>query len=191
MCTTTVTPPPVLRQNWKTLARLASWWSKPPDVDVCPHTIFICPSVLRHKLINLLPLGFKDQTKNYHGDFETQITKPSTMVLRSNQETVAVVLRLNHWQTIATSFEAKSEKPRFSSPPRVWCGWHTVSPDLLIVQPLSTRLMTDHPQSSVPSLILLPRFSSLPTISHSPPTHYETSKHVSPHRITQYGLVQP
>jgi hypothetical protein len=27
-------------------------------------------------------------------------------------------------------------------------------------------------------------------MSHSPPTHHKISKHVSPHRITQYGLIQ-
>jgi hypothetical protein len=58
-----VAPLPVLRQNLETLARLASRWSKPLDVDACPHTVFICSSVLRHKLINLLPLGFETQTK--------------------------------------------------------------------------------------------------------------------------------
>jgi hypothetical protein len=108
-----------------------------------------------------------------------------------NQETVKIVLRPNHWQLVATGFEAKPENPRFSSPPRVWCGSHTAPPDLPIVQPPSTRLVSDHPRSSAPSLLLLPRSSSLPTMSHSPPTHHETSKHISPHWITQYRLVQP
>jgi hypothetical protein len=47
----------------ETLARLLSHRSKPPNVDVCPHTIFIRPSILRHKPTNLLPLGFEAQTK--------------------------------------------------------------------------------------------------------------------------------
>jgi hypothetical protein len=42
---------------------LASRRSKPPDVDVFPHTVFIRSSVLRCKPINLLPLGFETQTK--------------------------------------------------------------------------------------------------------------------------------
>jgi hypothetical protein len=51
---------PVLSQNRETLLGLLR---KPLDVDVCPHIVFIYPSVLRHKLINLLPLGFETQTK--------------------------------------------------------------------------------------------------------------------------------
>jgi hypothetical protein len=59
----TITPSLVLSQKSETLARLASRWSKPLDVDACPHTIFIRSSVLRRKLTNLLPLGFVVQTK--------------------------------------------------------------------------------------------------------------------------------
>jgi hypothetical protein len=103
-----------------------------------------------------------------------------------NQETVAVVLRQNHWQTIA-----KSGNPCFSSPLRVWCKTHTVSPDLPIVWLPCTRLVTGHLRSSAPSFLLLPQSSSLPAMSHSPPTHHETGKHVSRHRITQSRLVQP
>jgi hypothetical protein len=58
-----VTSSPILRHNWKTLARLTSRRSKPPDVDACPHTVFIRSSVLRRKPINLRPLGFEAQTK--------------------------------------------------------------------------------------------------------------------------------
>jgi hypothetical protein len=108
-----------------------------------------------------------------------------------NQETVAMVLRLNHWQTVATDFEAKLKNPLFSSPPQVQSGSHTVSPDLPIVYWPSTRLVPNHPRSSALSLLLMSRSSSLPATSHLPPTHHETSKHVSRHRITQYGLVQP
>jgi hypothetical protein len=96
-------------------------------------------------------------------DFEAQTDKPHTnWFWGPNQETVAVVLRSNHSQTIATNFEAKSGNLRFSSMPRVWCGSHTVSPDLPIVRPPSTWLVLDHPWSSTPSLILLPQSSSLP-----------------------------
>jgi hypothetical protein len=59
-----VAPSLVLRQNWETLAWLASWWSKPLDVYACPHTVLIRSSVLRHKPTNLLPLGFEAQTKS-------------------------------------------------------------------------------------------------------------------------------
>jgi hypothetical protein len=110
-----VAPSPVLRQNWDTMARLASRRSKPPDVDVCHHTFFIHSSVLRHKPINLLPLGFVAQTKKssqwFWGlnhqtvdlGFEPQTkklshwfwgqttNKPSLVVLRLNRETTLLV----------------------------------------------------------------------------------------------------
>jgi hypothetical protein len=57
-----IAPSPVLWQNRETLARLASQQSKLSDVNACPHTIFICTSVLRRKLTYLLPLGFEAQT---------------------------------------------------------------------------------------------------------------------------------
>jgi hypothetical protein len=91
-----VAPSPVLRQNWKTLARLASWWSKLPDVDACPHIIFICSSVLRHKPTNHSLFGIEAQTKkpsrwfcgpNHQivaAGFEAQIGKPERVVLRPN-----------------------------------------------------------------------------------------------------------
>jgi hypothetical protein len=86
------------------------------------------------------------------------------------------------------SFDAKLGNPRFSSPPCVCCGSHTASLDLPIIRPSSTRLVSDHPRSFTPSLLLLPRSSSLPAMSYSPHTHHETSKHVSPNRITQFGV---
>jgi hypothetical protein len=131
------------------------------------------------------PFGFEAQTKKWlhwfwgtnhqtiDHDFEAQ-TKKS--------------LQWFWGQTVATGFETKPENPCFSSPPRVRCGLHTVSLDLPIIQPLSTQLVPDHPRSSAPSLILQPRFSSLPAMSHSPPTHNETRKHISPHQITQFGV---
>jgi hypothetical protein len=64
-----IAPSPVLRQNWETLARLALRWSKPPDVNACTHTVFICPSVLRHKVTNQLPLGFEARTKKLSQSF--------------------------------------------------------------------------------------------------------------------------
>jgi hypothetical protein len=62
-CTIRIAHPPVLRLDWKTLAQLASWRSKPPDVDACPHIVFIRSSILSQKPINLLPLSFEAQTK--------------------------------------------------------------------------------------------------------------------------------
>jgi hypothetical protein len=87
----------------ETLARHASWWSKPPDVDVCPDTVFIRSSVLRCKLTNLLPLGFEAQTKKllrwFYGpnhqttatSFEAQTGKPEQVVLKPNHK------NRSHW----------------------------------------------------------------------------------------------
>jgi hypothetical protein len=103
-----------------------------------------------------------------------------------NQEIIVVVLRPNHWQIIVTGFEAKPENPHFLSRPHVRRGSHISSPDLLIVRPPSTRLVPDHPWSFAPNLLLLTRSSSLSAMSHSPPTHDETNKRVSPNQITQF-----
>jgi hypothetical protein len=40
--------------------------------------------------------------------------------------------------------------------------------------------LSNHPRSSTPGLLLLPRSSSLHAMQHLPPTHHETSKHDSP-----------
>jgi hypothetical protein len=82
-----ITPSLVLSQNWETLSWLALWWSKPPDIDVCPHTVFIRSLVLRHKPTNLIPLGFEAQTK-----------KPSWWFWATNH------------QTIDLGFEAQTKK---------------------------------------------------------------------------------
>jgi hypothetical protein len=119
----------------------------------------------------------KPKPRKCRFEFEAQITKPSTLVLRPN-----------HWQTITTSFEARLANPCFSSPTCVWCESHTVSPDLLIIYPPSTQLVPDHSWSSAPGLLLLPWSWSLSTMSHSPPTHHETSNRISPNRITQFRV---
>jgi hypothetical protein len=67
----TVAPPPVLRPDWETLARLASRRNKPSDLDACP-----TPSSLRWFC------GATDKPRNHCGDFEAQITKPELPVLR-------------------------------------------------------------------------------------------------------------
>jgi hypothetical protein len=84
----TIAPPPVLRQNWETVAQLASRWSKPLDIDVCSHTVFIHSSGLGRKPTNVVPLGFEAQTK-----------KPSWWFCGPNH------------QTIAIGFEAQTGKP--------------------------------------------------------------------------------
>jgi hypothetical protein len=84
----TVAHSPVLRQSWETLAQLALWWSKPPNINTCPHTIIIRWSILRCKPTNLLPHGFEAQTK-----------KPSWWFWGPNH------------QTIDLGFEAQTKKP--------------------------------------------------------------------------------
>jgi hypothetical protein len=76
---------------------------------------------------------------------------------------------------------SKARNPRYSSP-FAQCRSHTASPDLLMIRPPSIRLVLDHPWSSIASLLLLPRSSSLPNVPHLSPTHHVTSKHVSPHQ---------
>jgi hypothetical protein len=86
-------------------------WSKPPDVDACPHTVFIRSSVLRHEPTNLLPLGFEAQIKKrlwwFWGpnrqtidlSFETQTKKSSWWFWgQTTNKPSPLVLRLN-WKT--------------------------------------------------------------------------------------------
>jgi hypothetical protein len=151
-----VTPPPVLRKNWETLAQVVSRWSKPPDIDACPQTVFIHLSVLRRKLKSLLPLGFEAQTK-----------KPSWWFCGPNHQTTAAYFRPkpgnpSEWfcgqttRTVATGFEAKpgetinlgfEVEPRnsCSSSPCAQCRPHTASPYLSIVWTPSIRPVLDHP----------------------------------------------
>jgi hypothetical protein len=169
-----VAPSPVLSQNRETLARLALRWSKPPDVNVCPYTIFIRSEVLRRKPTNLLPLSFEAQTKkllwwfccpNYQtsgADFEAQTGKPDD-----------------------PGFEAQPRNPCFLSP-RARYRLYTASHDLPIIRPLSTWPVLDYPQSSAPSLLLLPRSSSLPTMLHLSPTHHETNNEVEPLKYPRF-----
>jgi hypothetical protein len=94
-------------------------------------------------------------------------------------ETIPVILRRNHRQTVDLGFDAQPRNSRSLSP-HAWYRPHTVSPELSIIKPPSTRPVLDHPWSSAPGLLLLPRTSSLPTMPHLPPVHHETNKHDSP-----------
>jgi hypothetical protein len=113
--------------------------------------------VLRPNHSQTIAIGFEAQTDEKLSElFWGQTThKPSTLVLRLNQETRAPHLhvhgadRIRHHPT--------------SQPPD-----HRV-PDL-----------RDHPRSSAPGLLLLLRSSSLHAMPHLPPAHHETSKHDSP-----------
>jgi hypothetical protein len=81
--------------------------------------------------------------------------KPSTMVLRLNQETRTP--RLHVHGAGRTRHHPTSRSPG-----------HRVSN------------LCDHPWSSAPGLLLLPRSSLLHAMPHLPHTHHETSKHDSP-----------
>jgi hypothetical protein len=195
-----VAPPPGLRQNWETLARLALLRSKPPDVDAYPHTVFICSSVLRRKPTNLLHLVLRPKPRNCHSDFVGQITKPYLQILRpkpeilsdrfwgQNTRTIAIGFKIKPGKTVDRGFEAELRNP-CSSSSCAQCRPHTMLPDLSMVRPPSTQTLLDHPQSSAPSLLLLPRSLSLSAMPYLSPTHHETSKHISPHKTD--SIVEP
>jgi hypothetical protein len=75
-----------------------------------------------------------------------------TMVLRLNQETRALRLHVHDADCTQRHLTSRSSGHRV--------------PDLC-----------DHPRSSTPGLLLLPRSSSLHAMPHLPPAHHETSKH--------------
>jgi hypothetical protein len=131
--------------------------------------IFILPSILLRNQQIIAHLVLRPKPRDRHGDFVGQITKLQLPVLRPKPG-----------ETVDLSFEAKPRNP-CSSSPCAWCRQHTTSFDLLIIWPPSTRPVVDHPWSSAPSLLLLPRSSSMSAMPHLSPTHHETSKCVSPH----------
>jgi hypothetical protein len=98
----------------------------------------------------------------------------------NKKKTIATSFEAKPGETVDLGFEAKPRNPRSSSP-HAWCRSHTTSPDLSVIWQPSTRPMLHHPWSSAPSLLLLPRSSSLPAMPHLSPTHHKTSKRVSPH----------
>jgi hypothetical protein len=118
-------------------------------------------------------------------------------------KTVRAVLRLNHSQTAAIGFEAQTDE-KLS---RLFWGKTTYKQSTLVLRlnqethaphlhvhgakrtrrQLTSRSpghlvhdLCDHPRSSAPGPLLLPRSSSLHTMPHLPPAHHETSKHDSP-----------
>jgi hypothetical protein len=95
---------------------------------------------------------------------------------------VPIIFRPNHRETIDLGFEVKPRNMHSLSP-YAWCKPHKVSPDLAIIRPPSIRPVIDHPRSSTQDLLLLPRYSSMSTMSHMSPAHHETSKRDSPHKI--------
>jgi hypothetical protein len=113
--------------------------------------------VLRPNHSQTVTIDFEAQIDEKPSEwFWGQIThKPSTLVLRLNQET-----RFPHLYMHGAD--------RTWRHPTSWSPGHRV-PDLC-----------DNPRSSTPGLLLLPRSSSLHAMSHLPLAHHETSKHDSP-----------
>jgi hypothetical protein len=158
-----------------------------------PYTIFILPLVLWWNRQTIAHLVLRPKPWNYRGEFAGQITNPQLSVLRPKSgnpgewfwgqttRTVATGFEDKPGETVDHGFEAKTRNSRSSSPYAQYKP-HTSSPDLSIIQPPSTWPVLDHSRSSAPSLLLLPRSSSLPIMPHLSPTHHETSKCVSPHK---------
>jgi hypothetical protein len=107
---------------------------------------------------------------------------PSEWFWCQTTRTITIGFEAKLREIIDLGFEAKPRGLRSSSP----CAWwkpHTTSPDLSIVWPSSTRHVLDHPWFSTPSLLLLSQSSSLSAMPHLSPTHHETTKYISPHKI--------
>jgi hypothetical protein len=105
-------------------------------------------------------------------------------------KTVATGFEAKLLETIATGFEAKSAK---TVRVVLRLNQETHAPSLYVPGADRTRRhptsrpsdhqvpdMCDHPRSSAPGLLLLPRSSSLHAMPHLPPAHHKTSKHDSP-----------
>jgi hypothetical protein len=155
---------------------------------VCPHTVFIRSSVLRRKPTNLLPPGFEAQTNKsprwFWGPnhqtidlgFKAQIKKPSQWFWgQTTDKPSPPVLRLNQ-KTLVSCLLHVYNADRTRRHPTSQSSGHW-EPDLCLIIPDPLHQVSYS--------------SSLPTMSHSSPTHHETSKHISPHWITESGLVQP
>jgi hypothetical protein len=151
-----VVPPPVLRQDWESISRLAFNRIKPLDLDAC-----LIPTFIRRfcgatdKLKSAWLWGTTQET--VFVGFETQTGKASTLVLRLNQETRAPLLHVHG--TDCTQRHPIARSPSI---------WHVL----------------DHPRSSTPGLLLLPWSSLLPAMSHLLPAYHETSKRDSSHETT-------
>jgi hypothetical protein len=115
--------------------------------------------VLRPNHSQTVAIGFEAQTneKPFQWFWGQTTDKPSTLVLRLNQETRAPHLHVH-------GADRTQRHPTSRSPD------HQV-PDLC-----------EHPRSSALGLLLLPWSSSLHAMAHLPPAHHETSKHDSPNK---------
>jgi hypothetical protein len=134
-----VTPPPVLRSDWETLALLASTRSKSLDLNACPTSSPSCWFLAQQT--NRNPLGFEAQTKklvwwfwgpNHQiiaAGFEAQTGKPSTtLILRLKQKNLPPILRPNRKKPSSPILRSNQRK---SSPPVLRSNRRKPSPPVL------------------------------------------------------------
>jgi hypothetical protein len=111
--------------------------------------------MLAHKIDILWAPTTTDKPSQWFWDQTTD--KPSTLVLRLNQETCVPHLFVNGIDHTWRHPTSRSTGHRVSD-------------------------LCDHPRSSKLGLLLLPWFSSLPTMPHLSPSQHEISKHDSPNK---------
>jgi hypothetical protein len=157
------------------------------------------------KLEKIVTTGFDAKLeKIIAADFDAKLLETvATSFEAKPAKIVQVVLRPNHLQTVAIDFEAQTDE----KPSQWFWGQTTDKPSTLVLRlnqetwaphlhvhgadrtwrhPSSRSPghrvpdLCDHPQSSAPGLLLLPRSSALHAMPHLPPAHHETSKHDSP-----------
>jgi hypothetical protein len=148
------------------------------QTDKPPPTCFWGPN----QLIVMVILSVKSPNRSYR--FGGPNWKPERVVLRPNHKnrihqfwgqtirTVSTSFEVKLGETIYLGFEAK-KRNSCSSCSCGRCRPHIASPNLLIVWPPSTRLALHHPQSSAPSILLLPWSSLLPAMPHLSPSWYK------------------
>jgi hypothetical protein len=148
-----VTPPPVLRTDWETVTRLASTWSKPLDLHVCPTLIslrqfydatdkpkpvwFWVPNqdtvtvILRPKSSNRSRRFWDLNSKTlHHLGFEAQPKNPPP-VLRSNRRKLSQsVLRPNYRKLSPPVLRSNRRKPSPSI-----LRWNQIKPSPPILRP--------------------------------------------------------
>jgi hypothetical protein len=145
---------------------------------MCNHTVFICSSVLRHKPINLLPLGFEVQTKkslrwfcwsNHQTaatGFEIQTGKPERVVLRPNHKNRSHRFWGQTGRNCRPCFWGWTKKPA------LLVSLCTVQITHSVTWPLD-RLATKYPTCAWPSPVLC-------TKSPTPASILVTARHAAP-----------
>jgi hypothetical protein len=126
-------------------------------------------------------LGFEAQPRNPPLVLRTNWKKPSPPILRSNRRKLSQWFwdQTTHKQlTLILMLNQETCAPRLhmNGADRTRCHPTSRSSDHRVSD------LCDHPRSSAPGLLLLPRFLSLLTMPHLPPAHNETSKRDSPNK---------